>query len=384
MRQSFQAFRYSFLGLCFLAIIIVVAGCTESLTPISIIENGNTTFQVTDADDGDASPVECLDWVAGLLPVEKAATGTFVTKWVAGGEKGPRGVAVDNEGNVYAVVIDSYNGGWAERHGVQKFDANGALLAQWDTSGNNYHPSGGMYGYNSHIALDHEGNVFVVDVVEEGRRPDTTLKYSMKKFNANGTLLTQWGIRPLTEGFGVDSAGNVYVADQDFTTTGGGSPDADLWHRIVKYDNNGAFLGKFTTLWDQRDGIFYPVGLAVDSTNTDNVYVADKDRHSIGRIMKFDANGKFLMTLLPPIVNGETPILSGVTTNLWGNVYAVDNGHNRIYKFDSNGKFVTWWGSKGSGDGQFNNPTGVAVDDFGNVYVADSGNSRIQKFCGGL
>ncbi len=42
--------------------------------------------------------------------------------------------------------------------------------------------------------------------------------------------------------------------------------------------------------------------------------------------------------------------------------------------------FVGKWGSKGSGDGQFNYPGCVALDSLGNVYVADTWNHRIQKF----
>lgn len=38
------------------------------------------------------------------------------------------------------------------------------------------------------------------------------------------------------------------------------------------------------------------------------------------------------------------------------------------------------WGSFGSGNGQFNNPTGIICDDDNNIYVVDSGNDRIQKF----
>ncbi|MFH0847040.1 MAG: hypothetical protein V1894_03145 [Chloroflexota bacterium] len=38
------------------------------------------------------------------------------------------------------------------------------------------------------------------------------------------------------------------------------------------------------------------------------------------------------------------------------------------------------WGNPGSGDGQFNLPSGIAVDPAGNVYIADQYNHRIQKF----
>ncbi|CAH1243911.1 TRIM3 [Branchiostoma lanceolatum] len=42
-------------------------------------------------------------------------------------------------------------------------------------------------------------------------------------------------------------------------------------------------------------------------------------------------------------------------------------------------KTITF-GGKGSGNGQFNNPSGVAVSSKGEIFVADSGNQRIQVF----
>jgi hypothetical protein len=69
-----------------------------------------------------------------------------------------------------------------------------------------------------------------------------------------------------------------------------------------------------------------------------------------------------------------------VAVDTSGNVYVADTNNDRIQKFTSDGTFLTTWGSEGSGDGQFDWPSGVAVDASGNVYVADRGNDRIQKF----
>src|SRR5439155_26381086 len=63
-----------------------------------------------------------------------------------------------------------------------------------------------------------------------------------------------------------------------------------------------------------------------------------------------------------------------------GNVDVAEGDNNRIQKFANGGAFLPAWGSAGSGNGQFNGPTGGAVDAGGNVYVADTYNNRIQKF----
>jgi tripartite motif-containing protein 71 len=62
-------------------------------------------------------------------------------------------------------------------------------------------------------------------------------------------------------------------------------------------------------------------------------------------------------------------------------VYVLDQGRTRVVKFNPDGKVLTVWGTKGTGDGQFDDPAAVAVDPTANkVYVADPRNRRIQVF----
>ena len=71
-----------------------------------------------------------------------------------------------------------------------------------------------------------------------------------------------------------------------------------------------------------------------------------------------------------------------ITLDSLDNVYVTDRQNNRIQKFDSNGNFILKWGTKGSGDGQWDYTTnamsGIAVDSLNNVYVASQ--KKIQKF----
>jgi streptogramin lyase len=79
--------------------------------------------------------------------------------------------------------------------------------------------------------------------------------------------------------------------------------------------------------------------------------------------------------------NGQFKEPTGVAVNpLNGNLVVPDEGNNRVEVFNEKGEYLSQFGAKGSGNGQFNQPRGAAVDLKGNTWVIDTGNNRVEKF----
>jgi DNA-binding beta-propeller fold protein YncE len=162
-------------------------------------------------------------------------------------------------------------------------------------------------------------------------------------------------------GIAVDASGNILVAD-----TGNG--------RIEKFSPSGAFLSIIATKGTGHGQLGDPNGIAIDRAG--NIYVAEAGNH---RVQKLAHDGTFIGEWKGPDLGFYGPRRIAIGAD--DSIYVVDQGNSRIVKFNPDGTVVTSWGSKGNGDGQFNDPTSVAVDPATNkVYVADPRNKRIQVF----
>ena len=312
--------------------------------------------------------------------VQAAETYQFVTKWgdsfsTADGQfMYPKGVAVDNLGNVY-VAEESGNR-------VQKFTPDGQFITKWGSNGT----GDGQFTMSNlegawGIAVDPQGYVYVTD---------SNLN-RVQKFTSSGQFVTKWGSSGTgdgqfrrAKGIAVDSQGNVYVADAGN-------------NRTQKFTSSGQFVTKWGSSGTGNGEFSYPHGITVDKSG--NVYVSDLGNSN--RIQKFTSDGQFITSwggstyyeLASNKGGGPSPLNTpiGLATDLSGNVYVSDNQFMRIIKFTPQGQFITTWGKKwndndiahgafGSGNGEFFYPYGIAVDSGGKVYVADSYNNRIQKF----
>jgi sugar lactone lactonase YvrE len=118
-----------------------------------------------------------------------------------------------------------------------------------------------------------------------------------------------------------------------------------------------------------------PRAIAVDSM--DDIFVADSGN---SQIKKFDPDGKLLLSWgTYGSGNGQFKNPSGILTDQ-KYVYIVDTGNSRIQKFDKNGNFVLTWGTYGDGRGLFHTPVALAEDRNGDLFVSDSGTNKIQIF----
>jgi sugar lactone lactonase YvrE len=298
-------------------------------------------------------------------------------------------VAVDSAGNVY--VADQSN------HTIRKVTPIGVVTTLAGTAGTPGSADGtgaaARFNLPSDVAVDSAGNVYVAD----------QSNHTIRKLIAAGVAVTtlagaaaMYGSLDATgaaarfnlpAGVAVDSAGNVYVADQSnhtirkVTATGIVTTLAGTAGTFGSADGTGA-AARFNR----------PAGMAVDSAG--NIYVADTSNRTIRKVT---ATG--VVTTLAGTAGtfgsadgtgtaASFNFPSGMAVDSAGNVYVTDEFNNTTRKVTPTGSVTTLAGSSagisGSLDGtgaaaRFNGPIGVAVDSAGNVYVADSRNHTIRK-----
>lgn len=156
----------------------------------------------------------------------------------------------------------------------------------------------------------------------------------------------------------LDSAGNVYVADQDN-------------QRIQKLAPDGRLLAKWGSgSLDERQtapGAFDdPSGVAVDPVG--NVWVIENDNK---RVQKLAPNGSHLLTFGSDAGFADPRQLALAPG---GDVYVTDlNG--MVFRFAPDGTLLGTFGQ-----GRLETPRGIAVDRAGNVLVADRDQFRVDVF----
>ena len=382
------------------------------LTPSGVAVDGSGNVYVADSDNHTIRKITAsgeVSTLAGLAGTPGSDDGTGS----AARFNYPYGVAVDGTGNVY--VADQTN------CTIRKVTPAGGVttLAGLARVAGSKDATGGSARFNhpSGVAVDAAGYIYVAD----------TQSNTIRKVSPAGVVTTLAGRVGLSgnadrtgslarfgypTGVGVDSEGNVYVADYNnsilrqvspagvVTTIGG------LRYSYGNADGTGS-AARFN----------YPLGIAVDVAG--NVYVADSSNNTIRKgtppptyivTPSAGTNGSISPATPKTVISGgditfsATPatsylvdqwLVDGTVAQTGGTSYtltSVSASHALQVTFREQAVYPTpytfsplaGWARQGSMDGtlataSFNGPAGLAVDSAGNIYVTDGGNQVIRK-----
>jgi len=147
--------------------------------------------------------------------------------------------------------------------------------------------------------------------------------------------------------------------------------------RVVKFDKDGKFMMTFgqpsNPPDDMRPSVFKDVHGVVFDPTTHRVFVTDRADH---RIEIFDENGKFLDQWSTGKPSTPQFLYMAADRSVW----IADGTTAKIIKFDLDGHYLYSWGSQGDWPGALWNVHGMSVDPEGNLYLAEVNNGRAEKF----
>jgi len=390
-----------------------VSFTTEALKPtyvtsVGSVGTGNGQFKHP---AGVASDAQGNIWVVDmengrLQKFDKE--GKYITKFGKEG-KGkcelirPKSVAIDSEGHIWVDDAGNYR--------VTEFNEAGECFTQFGEMGTKE----GQFFDAESIAIDAKDNIWVGD----------TYNHRLQEFSSEGKLIKV--VQPESGKSGhmenpgsitIDPAGNIWVVDwmssrviefneegsylREFAFKGIGSGDGQFKHpdaisvdangcvwigdegndRVQVLTEEGEYITKFGTSGSGKEqfDFEYPMGILAEGNG--EVWVTDahnnrmakwtipslKPTYSSSFGSKGTGNGQF-----------EEPV--GIAVNpINGNVAVSDEAHGRVEVFSEAGVYITKFGKNGSGDGEFSGPRGLAIDSTGNIWVTDTGNNRVQVF----
>ncbi len=275
--------------------------------------------------------------------IYKIASNGTVVKFISGDLSVNR-LNIDLEDNLYITNNDYFqNGGY-----IKKLDTLGNITTIAS------YPSISLSPYNSNVAFDNSGSVYVPTV-------DSTLNvYGIVKISKGGSVVTVAG-----NGSSVYNGDNIPALNAQFfpvsiaTDTTGNIYMADVFSRVRKISTNNiittiagtnslGFAGDKGPATNAR--LDFPAGITIDNKN--NLLICDQGNNKIRKV-----------------TNGIITTIAGKdSVDQYGYDYYIANRYN---------------GDNIPADSAFlSHPISVATDTAGNIFIADQDNHRIRKING--
>ena len=257
--------------------------------------------------------------------------------------------------------------------------------------------AGASIGDPPRVAADGSGNIYfgsVNSVFKVDRSGTLTRVAGTGRYGISGDGAATSAQLAFPEGLAADAAGNVYVAEHDANRIRKISADG----AISTFAGTGA--AGYSGDGGPATGAQFrgPTGLGIDSAG--NLYVADTGNSVIRKISPGGLINTIAGSTEAgyggdggPATLADLNGPEGVAADAAGNLYIADTFNHRIRKVGLDGIMTTFAGNGYPGYGGDNGPatgaslelpTDVAVDRQGDVYIADLGSSRIREVTNGV
>ena len=172
-------------------------------------------------------------------------------------------------------------------------------------------------------------------------------------FAENGEFIRSFGENVLRRptGLVVDNTGGLIVVNR-------------LDGKILSFTSTGEYIGPFYN----GDELKEPRGIALDSKG--NYIVCDAGN---GCVRFISPQGNIFKTI------GNVFLKLPLDCVCYENKIFVSDGEAHLVKvYNRNGGYLHQFGRQGSGDGEFERPSGLAIDKTGHLLVCDFNSNRIQ------
>jgi uncharacterized protein (TIGR03437 family) len=242
------------------------------------------------------------------------------------------------------------------------------------------------------LVPDGKGGMYIADT-GDSRVREVAAGGTISNYVGTGIRGADSGELFFPRGVAMDATGALYIADTEndrvMKIIPGGSLTVVAGGNGNGYSGDGSFAG--------RALLNAPSGVAVDSAG--NVYIADEGNGAVRKVDTNQVITTIAGTGIPGFSNDNGPakqakVATHDLTIFEGGLYLAEALTNRIRKIDLSSLMISTVVGIGtpqfSGDNgpplsaQLSHPTSVAFDPTGNMYIADEGNSVIRRVSGSI
>ncbi|HEV7349157.1 NHL repeat-containing protein [Telluribacter sp.] len=308
----------------------------------------------------------------------------------------PKDVSVDAAGNIYIADTENLRIRMIEAatnkistvagNGKASFDGDGDLATNAGLI-----PTGVTVDKNGNIFIEDRGNFRIRKINKENGIITTVAGNGTRRYSGDGRAATNASLNYPSD-VALDSNGNLFIVDNDNHCIRRVNRSNGLISTVAGNGQRG-FSGDGEIATNAR--LHNPSGIILDKSG--NLYIADQGNHRIRKVSAY--NGTISTVAGTALIGFNGDGMDATTTSLSspasigvdsaGNLYIADHGNNRIRKVSvTDNKVYTVAGTGRydfGGDGgaatqaYLNYPVDIALDVAGNMYIADRGNHRIRK-----